>query len=493
METKEGDGVPKAASETQEKTSTETQKGPEKPVEASGEAKAEKPKEAKKPKETKKEATEGKGGKKPKDGKGSSDAKESSDAKKEEPKEAKDEKEEEEPEAQKGGLQVTPNSFANDTGMEVDYDKLIEQFGCEHLKPELLARFESLIKQPLHRLLRRGLFVSHRDFGGYLDRFEKGTPIYLYTGRGPSSVSMHLGHLLPFMVTKWLQDVFRCPTVIQLTDDEKFFYQKSDKLDNLGEFSKYADENAKDIIACGFDPELTLIFKNTEYINYLYPTAAALQRALTYNQVRGIFGLSGSDNIGKSAFPPLQAAPCVSTCFPHTFGSDPKKLAFCLIPHGIDQDPYFRMTRDLAARLHFPKPTAIHSKFFPGLRGFQTKMSASDPTSAIFLTDTPAEVRQKINSYAFSGGRATVEEHRRLGADLKVDVPYAYLSFFLEDDAALADIGARYGRGELLTGEVKKVLIECLNDLLAKHQKARAAVTPEILRHFMTPRLLKKL
>lgn len=41
-----------------------------------------------------------------------------------------------------------------------------------------------------------------RDFGKILDNYEKGKPFYLYTGRGPSSDSMHLGHLVPFMFTK---------------------------------------------------------------------------------------------------------------------------------------------------------------------------------------------------------------------------------------------------------------------------------------------------
>ena len=45
-------------------------------------------------------------------------------------------------------------------------------------------------------------------------------------------------------------------------------------------------------------------------------------------------------------------------------------------------------------------------------------MSASDPTSAIFVTDAPKQVQKKINKYAFSGGQATVEEHRQLGAHL---------------------------------------------------------------------------
>ena len=64
-------------------------------------------------------------------------------------------------------------------------------------------------------------------------------------------------------------------------------------------------------------------------------------------------------------------------------------------------------------------------------------MSASAAASAIFLTDSPAQIKKKINKYAFSGGRQTVEEHRRLGGDTTVDVSFRFLEVFLEDDAEL--------------------------------------------------------
>ena len=46
----------------------------------------------------------------------------------------------------------------------------------------------------------------------------------------------------------------------------------------------------------------------------------------------------------------------------------------------------------------------------------------------------------QINKYAFSGGRDTIEEHRKHGGNTEVDVSYQYLSFFLEDDAKLQKI-----------------------------------------------------
>ncbi len=45
---------------------------------------------------------------------------------------------------------------------------------------------------------------ARRDFNTILDRYEKGKPFFLYTGRGPSSDSMHLGHMIPFVFTKWV-------------------------------------------------------------------------------------------------------------------------------------------------------------------------------------------------------------------------------------------------------------------------------------------------
>ena len=54
------------------------------------------------------------------------------------------------------------------------------------------------------------------------------------------------------------------------------------------------------------------------------------------------------------------------------------------------------MTRDVAPRLNFPKCALLHSVFFPALQGAQGKMSASDVASSIFLTDTPAQIKNKV-------------------------------------------------------------------------------------------------
>lgn len=375
---------------------------------------------------------------------------------------------------------------------QIDYTNLIDQFGSRPISDTLLSRFEALTGQPPHLFLRRGIFFSHRDLDILLDAYEAKQPFFLYTGRGPSSTALHLGHLIPFLFTKYLQQVFNVPCVIQLTDDEKFLFAKqpkgSDPPKPLEHFQSLARENAKDIIAVGFDPEKTFIFADTEYIASLYPNVLKIQRATTYNQAKAIFGFVDSDNIGKHGFPAVQAAPAFSSSFPIVLG---RPNVRCLIPCAIDQDPYFRMTRDAAPRLGYHKPALIHSKFFPALQGDNTKMSSSITESAIFLDDTPKKIKTKVNKYAFSGGRETVEEHRRLGGDVDVDVSYRYLTFFLDDDGKLEEIRKAYSSGEMLSGEIKKELIDVLQPLVKEHQERRAAVTEEVLDKFFEVRPLK--
>lgn len=112
----------------------------------------------------------------------------------------------------------------------------------------------------------------------------------------------------------------------------------------------------------------------------------------------------------------------------------------------------FLLTRDSADRLGYCKPALLHCKFVPALQGANTKMSASNENTAIFVMDDAKKVAKKIKSHAFSGGRATQEEHRRLGGDPDVDVAFQYMSFFEDDDEKmirLADVSAFFATRRL--------------------------------------------
>lgn len=212
---------------------------------------------------------------------------------------------------------MDPWTVRTSSAKGIDYDKLIVQFGSSKIDKELVNRIERATGQRPHRFLRRGIFFSHRDMNQVLDAYENKKPFYLYTGRGPSSEAMHVGHLIPFIFTKWLQDVFDVPLVVQMSDDEKYLWKDL----TLEQVYGYTLENAKDIIACGFDVNKTFIFSDLDYMGMspgFYKNVVKIQKHVTFNQVKGIFGFTDSDCIGKISFPAIQAAPSFSNSFPRS-------------------------------------------------------------------------------------------------------------------------------------------------------------------------------
>lgn len=204
----------------------------------------------------------------------------------------------------------------------IDYNKLTEQFGTQLIDAPLLERFERVTGRRPHRFLRRGIVFSHRDLTVILDRFEQGKPFFLYTGRGPSSDSMHIGHSVPFTFTKWLSDVFNVPLVIMLTDDEKYLFKEKLEVEETEQFSR---DNAKDIIALGFDVKKTFIFSNIGYMGPpLWRNVIKMAKLTTTNQARNTFGHEGSDNIGRIHYSAVQGATAIASTFPQIFGTDRK-------------------------------------------------------------------------------------------------------------------------------------------------------------------------
>lgn len=198
-----------------------------------------------------------------------------------------------------------------------------------------------------------------------------------------------------------------------------------------------------------------------------------------------------SNNIGEFAFPAMQSASAFATSFPFIFGYNSKKVSKipCLIPCAIDQDPYFRQCRDIAPRVGLVKPAIIHSVFLPSLRGAESKMSASDADSSIFLSDTNNQIKKKIGK-AFSGGQDTRELHRERGGRTKVDIPFQYLTFFLEDDTELERIKTAYEKGEMESGELKAICTKELQTYVSGFRDRRAKVTEAVRQEFMRPRQL---
>ena len=335
----------------------------------------------------------------------------------------------------------------------IDYDALIKEFGISPIDEALLKRIKKHTGE-LHHLLRRGIFFAHRDLGLVLDEYEKGNKFFLYTGRAPSG-PVHLGHLVPWMFTKWLQDKFDVELYFQFPDEEKFLFKQNLEWEDG---QRYLEENMLDVIALGFKPNKTKFLVDTKHANLMYPEAVKVAKRITFSTVKSVFGMTNDTNIGSIFYTAMQAVPAF---LPSVLK---KKKIPCLIPHAVDQDPHFRVSRDVIPKLGYMKPASIQCRFLPGLQGMDAgKMSASEESTAIFTTDSPEAVRTKIMKYAFSGGQPTVEEHRKKGGNAAIDVSYQWLVFFEEDDKKLRKIYDDYTSGKLLTGELKQILFEKFN------------------------------
>lgn len=116
-------------------------------------------------------------------------------------------------------------------------------------------------------------------------------------------------------------------------------------------------------------------------------------------------------------------------------------------------------------------PSSTYHRFAVGMTG--DKMSSSKPKTTLFLSDDIATAEKKIKK-SFSGGQATIEEHRRLGGDPDKDVAYQYMMYFFEeDDKFLGEINQDYRAGKILAGEMKQMCIERATDWLSNLAEKR--------------------
>jgi tryptophanyl-tRNA synthetase len=267
-----------------------------------------------------------------------------------------------------------------------------------------------------------------------------------------------------------MQEKFDTRLYFQMTNDEKYFFEPHLSLEDV---KKYTYDNTLDLLALGFEPENTFIIQDIEHIDLLYEIAVEVARKVTFSTVKATFGFNNSSNIGSTWHPAIQAVPA----FLHSWIYGKKTP--CIIPCAIDQDPFWRVTRDVAEKLGYYKPASIQCSFVPGLKE-GGKMSSSEPMSAVFTTDTPKMAKKKVMA-AFTGGRTTVEEQRELGANPDICSVFKYYSFiFMPDDKDLIDIEKKCRGGEILCGECKQILAPMMMEFLEKHQAAREEVKDRV-------------
>ncbi len=343
---------------------------------------------------------------------------------------------------------------------DVDYEAVIKEFGLERMQPMIEKMKTAKMKLPI--MYRRSLVIAQRDFSQIFNAMINKKKFAVLTGINPSG-DLHFGNKMFVDQAIFFQE-YGGKIFIPISNDETYVFKKSDTLEKATE---NVIEVISDMIALGLDPRRTHFFVSTRTAK-VYELAVKLSTKTTLSNMKAIFGFTNDTNPGQIFYGIVQSAHILYPQLPEQLGPCP-----VVVPIGIDQDPYMRLVRDMAERAGFVKPSSTNHMFMPGLQG--GKMSGSRPETCIYLSDLPEDAKKKIMG-AFSGGGASLKEHREHGGNPDIDVACQYLKFmFEENDKKLDEMFANYRNGSLSTGEIKSMLAEKIMKFLKDHQKKRAS------------------
>jgi len=396
---------------------------------------------------------------------------------------------------------------------EIDYSKLIKEFGMEPFSPIL-----SEIEDPMH-LMKRGVIFGHRDYWRIINAMKSKENFAVMSGFMPSGLP-HFGHKMTMDEIVWHNRKGGI-AFVGIADMEAHAVR------NLSweQTHRIGMEYVKAIIALGLNENSVIYFQSAN--QRVKDLAFELGEEVNWSELKAIYGFDGETTLAKMFVTSVQAGDILLPQL--AFYNGPKPT---VIPVGADQDPHIRLTRDLAVRISiyayerienglrirsrkgkeyldklrhldydikfyeehadvfgdpkkiereirefevsiggyaFIPPSSTYHKFITGLQG--GKMSSSKPESFISLLDSPEDAEEKVKK-ALTGGRATAEEQRKLGGQPEKCVVFELYTVHLLDDRELEEIELECREGKILCGQCKKIAVEKVKKFLTDlHEK----------------------
>ncbi|MBU0636106.1 tryptophan--tRNA ligase [Candidatus Micrarchaeota archaeon] len=335
---------------------------------------------------------------------------------------------------------------------EVKVDNaFLKQFGLQKFS-------ETNQKQFKNHFFERNLMICHRDFDKFYAALQQKKRAVQLTGIA-SSGPLHLGHKVDLDFFLFIRSL-GAESHLGICDIDAYVSRPDKKLDSMKKAKEIAVNNTAHALALGINKKE--IYVQSQKPPRYYEFAFELSKKMTENTFRAIYGHL---DLGKLSANFLQYADILHYQLKEFGGECPTLTGI-----GIEQDPHARASRDLVRRISY-------KMFLPSFAYFQhqgglkegTKMSASEPHTAIFLDDSLESAKQKIQR-AFSGGRESLEKHRKLGGIPEIDKSYEILRFHHPDSKLVEHVYTEYKTGKMLTSELKKITIDFLTDFLSKHQ-----------------------
>ena len=346
-------------------------------------------------------------------------------------------------------------------GMTVveDYERLYKEFGIQPFKP-LLSQLSSPYVS-----MKRGVIFGHRDFESIMNAMKDRGKFAVMSGIKPTG-EFHLGTLMTAREVIYFQEqgatAFYCIADVEAYEDNKIPFERSEK---------YAVGNVADLLALGFDPKRGYIYQQSKD-HRVKDLAIIFGRKVTLATMKAIYG---ERHMGLYISALIQAGDILMPQLEDFGGPKPT-----VVPVGVDQDPHLRLTRDLAFKFHkkygFVLPSSTYHKLMKGLDG-SPKMSKRAPMSYFTFQETPKTIAKKISN-AFTGGRPTAQEQRKLGGIPEICPIYEmYMFHFFEEDKDVVQLYHDCRSGKILCGEDKERLITIVLDFVKEHRRKRRQKT----------------
>lgn len=323
--------------------------------------------------------------------------------------------------------------------------------------------------------IRRGVIIAHLDMEPVIELMAQGKEFTVISGLNPSS-PLHLGHKVVFDILLELQRLGG-RIYIPITNDESYV---DNKVDSLVQSKKIAyEEIISSIIAFGFKSGKTHLFVDSDYPQ-IYNVAIYLSKYIALNELIKIFGQNSLLTPGQIFYRGcVQLAQIFLPQLPE-FGG-PKHT---LIPVGIDQHPYVLLARDVANRVKLVPPSEMVFKFLPSLKNPEEKMSGSRPETAVYLSDSPKEIKRKINR-AYTGSVSSLVGHQKLGGIPEICSVFSLLQYLCYEDKVVKDLYVQYLKGKINTLELKNKVYKFTKQLVASVSKKKRKTSPIQLKEFI--------
>lgn len=263
----------------------------------------------------------------------------------------------------------------------------------------------------------------------------------------------------------------------------------TDNADNPEKVRQNVVEVALDYLSAGIDPEKTTIFIQSQ-VPELAELAFYLMNLVTVSRVQR--NPTVKTEIKMRNFE--QSIPVGFFCYPVSQAADITAFKATTVPVGDDQAPMIELTREIVGRFNnIYGPTLVEPEILlpdnaacmrlPGTDG-KAKMSKS-LGNCIYLSDTPKEVKKKVNSMYTDPLHLNIEDP----GHLEGNCPFIYLDAFSKEEhfakyapqyTSLDEMKEHYTRGGLGDGTVKKLLVNILEETLAPMRERRAQYEKDI-------------